>query len=156
VEPSLSQDQEAPQVPIDSNQRQALDPHPSEQDQDQDQVDDGEFSPMVDQGQAQVDEQARDDEKAKDEGQGKDKNGGDDQGISQESLEEAQAHRVKKVEETLRKGSHTLESAIGSVRKGVSTRRQLTNFSSHNAYISYVEPQNVFEALEDLDWVEAM
>jgi hypothetical protein len=61
-----------------------------------------------------------------------------------------------KIASTLQKGSHTLESVIRSVRKGVSTRRQLANFSSHHAYISCVEPQKVFEALEDLDWVEAM
>jgi hypothetical protein len=61
-----------------------------------------------------------------------------------------------KIASTLRKGSHTLESVIGSVKKGVSTRRQLANFSSHHVYISCVEPQMVFEALEDPDWVEAM
>jgi hypothetical protein len=49
-----------------------------------------------------------------------------------------------------------MESVIGSVRKGVCTRRQLANFSSHHAYISCVEPQKVFEVLEYLDWVEAM
>jgi hypothetical protein len=75
---------------------------------------------------------------------------------SQESLEEAQARRAMKIASTLWKGSHTLESVIGSVRKGVSTRRQLANFSSHHAYISCVEPQKVFEVLEDPDWVEAM
>jgi hypothetical protein len=91
VEPSLSQAQQSPQYPIDTNQRQALDPHPSEQDQDQDQVDGGESSPMVDQG------QARDDEQSQDEVQGEDQNGCDDQGISQDSLEEAQAHSAKKV-----------------------------------------------------------
>jgi hypothetical protein len=32
----------------------------------------------------------------------------------------------------------------------------LANFNSYHAYISYVEPQKVFEALEDPDWVEAM
>jgi hypothetical protein len=32
----------------------------------------------------------------------------------------------------------------------------LANFSSHHAFISCVEPQKVFEALEDPDWVEAM
>jgi hypothetical protein len=75
---------------------------------------------------------------------------------SQESLEEAQACRAMKIASTLQKGSHTLESVIGSVRKGVSTRRQLENFSSHHAYISCMEPQKVFEALEDPDWVEVM
>jgi hypothetical protein len=110
----------------------------------------GDSSPIGDQDQAQNDEQAQD------EGQGKDQNRGDDQEVSQESFEEAQDRRVRKVALTLRKGSHTLESVIGSVRKGVSTRRQLANFSSHHAYISCVEPQKIFEALEDPDWVEAM
>jgi hypothetical protein len=149
-EPSPSQAQQGPQGPIDANQRQALDPNPSEQGQDQDQVDGGESSPMVDQGQAQ------DDEHAQVEGQGEDQNGGDDQGVSQESFKEAQARRARKVEEALHKGSHTMGSAIGSVRRGVSIRRQLANFSSHHAYISCVEPQKVFEALEDPDWLEAM
>ena len=38
----------------------------------------------------------------------------------------------------------------------MSTRRQLANFSGHHAYISMVEPQKVYEALEDLDWMDAM
>ena len=38
----------------------------------------------------------------------------------------------------------------------VSTRRQLANFSEHQAHISMVEPKKVFEALEDPDWLEAM
>jgi hypothetical protein len=92
VEPSPSQAQQAPQGPIDANQRQALDPHPSEQGQDQDQVDGSESSPMVDQGQDQNDEHAHVDEQAQVEGQGEDQNSGDDQGVSQESFEEAQAH----------------------------------------------------------------
>jgi hypothetical protein len=156
VEPSPSQAPQASQGPIDANQRQALDPHSSEQGQDQDQVDGGDSSPMVDQCQAQDDEHAHDNDQAQVEGQGVDQNGGDDQVASQEYFEEAQARRARKVEEALRKESHTLDSVIGSVRKGVSTRRQLTNFSIHHAFVSCVEPQKVFEALEDPDWVEAM
>jgi hypothetical protein len=156
VDPSPSQAQQAPQGPIDANQRQSLDHHPSEQGQDQDQVDGGEPSPMVDQGQAQDDEHVQYDEQAQVEGQGEDQNSGDDKGVSQESFEEAQARHARKVEEALHKGSHTMDSVIGSVRRGVSIRRQLANFSSHHAYISCVEPQKVFEALEDPDWVEAM
>jgi hypothetical protein len=156
VEPSPSQAPQASQGPIDANQRQALDPHSSEQAQDQDQVDGGDSSPMVDHGQAQDDEHAHVDDQAQFEGQGEDQNSGDDQVASQESFEEAQAHRVRKVEEVLRKGSHTMDSVIGSVRKGVSTRRQLANFSIHHAFVSCVEPQKVFEAPEDKDWVEAM
>jgi hypothetical protein len=145
VEPSPSQAPQASQGPIDANQRQALDPHSSGQDQDQDQVDGGDSSPMVDQGQAQDDEHAHDDDQAQVEGQGEDQNGGDDQVASQESFEEAQARHARKVEEALRKGSHTLDSVIGSVRKGISTRRQLAHFSIHHAFVSCVEPQKVFE-----------
>jgi hypothetical protein len=91
VEPSPSQAQQAPQGPIDANQRKAQDPQRSEHDQDQDQVHGGDSSPMGDQGQAQVDEQAQD------EGQGKDQNHGGDQGVSQESFEEAQARSAMRV-----------------------------------------------------------
>jgi hypothetical protein len=119
-------------------------------------VDGGESSPKVDLGQAQDNEYAHVDEQAQVEGQGEDQNSGDDQGVSQETFEEAQARRERKVEEALRRKSHTMDSVIGSVGRGVSTRRQLANFSSHYAYISCVEPQKVFEALEDPDWVEAM
>jgi hypothetical protein len=66
--PSPSQAPQASQVPTDANQRQALDPHPNEQGQDQDQVDGGESSPAVDQGQAQDDEHAHVDEQAQVEG----------------------------------------------------------------------------------------
>jgi hypothetical protein len=38
----------------------------------------------------------------------------------------------------------------------VSTRSQLANFSEHHAFISSIEPQKVYEALEDPDWVTAM
>jgi hypothetical protein len=156
VEPSPSQALQAPQGLIDANQRQALDPHPSKQGQDQDQVDSGESSPMVDQGQAQDDVHSHVHEQAQVEGQGKDQNSGDDQGVSQETFEEAQARRARKVEEALRRKSHTMDSVIRSVRRGESTRIQLANISSHHVYISCEEPQKVVEVLEDLDWVEAM
>ncbi|KAK1561404.1 hypothetical protein QYE76_017272 [Lolium multiflorum] len=38
----------------------------------------------------------------------------------------------------------------------ITTRRQLANFSDHQAYISVVEPKKVFDALEDPDWLDAM
>ena len=51
---------------------------------------------------------------------------------------------------------HLLDNVLGDVRRKVSTRKQLANFSNHQAYISMVEPQKVFEDLEDLDWMDAM
>ena len=45
---------------------------------------------------------------------------------------------------------------VGSLRKGVSTRRKLANYCEHHAFVSCVEPQKVYEALEDPDWPNAM
>jgi hypothetical protein len=53
--------------------------------------------------QAQDDGQAQEEEQAQDEGQGEDQNSGDDQEVSQESLEEAQDRRARKVASTLGK-----------------------------------------------------
>jgi hypothetical protein len=117
VEPLSSQIKQALQGPIDANQRQAQDPQPSELDQDQDQMHGGDSSPMGDQDQAQDDEQAQEVEQAQEEGQG-DQTGGDDQGVSQDTFKEAQAHRARKVEEALRKGSHTMDSVTRSVMRG--------------------------------------
>jgi hypothetical protein len=91
-------------------------------------------------------------------GQGEDQNNDHeyDQVVSQETPLEARTRREKKIESTLRRRSISLENVVGSVRKGVSTRRQLSNFSSHHAFVSCVEPKKVYEALEDPDWLIAM
>ena len=49
-----------------------------------------------------------------------------------------------------------LKNVVGSLRKGVSTRRKLANYCEHHAFVSCVEPQKVYEALEDPDWLNAM
>ena len=49
-----------------------------------------------------------------------------------------------------------MENVVGSLRKGVSTRRQLANYCEHHAFVSCVEPHKVYEALEDSDWLNAM
>ena len=51
---------------------------------------------------------------------------------------------------------HLLENIIGDLKGKVVTRRQCANFSEHQAHISMVEPKKVFEAIEDLDWLNAM
>jgi hypothetical protein len=76
--------------------------------------------------------------------------------IPPRSNEEIEAHRKRRVERDLKLKGHTLERVIGDLRSKVSTQRQLAQFSTHHAYISMVEPKKVFEALEDLDWLDAM
>ena len=50
----------------------------------------------------------------------------------------------------------TMTKVIGDLRGKVSTRRQLSNFSDHQAHIAMMEPKKVSEALEDPDWLLAM
>ena len=49
-----------------------------------------------------------------------------------------------------------MKNVLGSIQKGVSTRRQLANYCEHHAFVSSVEPQKVYEALEDPDWLNDM
>ena len=49
-----------------------------------------------------------------------------------------------------------MTNVLGSLRKGVSTCRQLANYCEHHAFVSCVEPHKVYEALEDPDWLNAM
>ena len=70
--------------------------------------------------------------------------------------EDIEARRQARVARTLELLDHTLEKVIGDVRGKVSTRRQLANFSDHQAHIAMFEPKKVSEALEDPDWLLAM
>ena len=71
-------------------------------------------------------------------------------------MEEARARRAAKIASKLQSQDHTLDQVLGSLRNGVTTRKQLTNFCGHNAFVSCIEPHKVDEALEDPDWLEAM
>jgi hypothetical protein len=74
VEPSSLQVHHDPHDPSNANKRQNQFPPPSEQDQDQEQANDGDSTPIVDQGQAHDIEDAQGVEQSQDEGQGEDQN----------------------------------------------------------------------------------
>ena len=53
--------------------------------------------------------------------------------------------------------AHPQDLIIGSPSKGVmSCSQKLTLFIEHHSFVSCVEPKNVEEALQDLDWINAM
>jgi hypothetical protein len=53
--------------------------------------------------------------------------------------------------------AHPQDLIIGSPTKGIMTRSQkLASFIEHHSFVSCLEPKNVDEALQDLDWVNAM
>ncbi|KAK1681654.1 hypothetical protein QYE76_042502 [Lolium multiflorum] len=168
VEPSSSQAQQAPDLVdnVTPTEEQAQDPPSHEQDQGQDQPNeiDGE-APSVEQEQPNddgatpndVQDQPHDTQsKLKKLSKLKLMVKTKDQVMSQSSFEDIEAHRKIRVARTLELRGHTIDKVIGDLRKQMTTRRQLANFSDHQAYISMVEPKKVFDALEDPDWLDAM
>jgi transposase InsO family protein len=51
---------------------------------------------------------------------------------------------------------HPVNSILGDIHKGVTTRSQVAHFCEHYSFVSSIEPYRVEEALRDLDWVMAM
>jgi hypothetical protein len=53
--------------------------------------------------------------------------------------------------------AHPQDLIIGSPTNGVMTRSQkLASFVEHHSFVSCLKPKNIDEALQDLDWVNAM
>jgi hypothetical protein len=51
---------------------------------------------------------------------------------------------------------HPVNSILGDIHKGVTTRSWVAHFCEHYSFVSYIEPYRVEDALRDLDWVVAM
>jgi hypothetical protein len=51
---------------------------------------------------------------------------------------------------------HPVNSILGDINKGVTTRSRVTHFCEHYSFVSSIEPYRVEDALRDSDWVLAM
>ena len=51
---------------------------------------------------------------------------------------------------------HSTNNTLGSITKGVTTRKRLANFCEHHLFVSCIETLKVEDALDDPNWVEAM
>jgi hypothetical protein len=51
---------------------------------------------------------------------------------------------------------HPVNTILGDIQKGVTTRSRLAHFCEHYSFVSSIEPHKVEEALQDLDWMVAM
>jgi hypothetical protein len=51
---------------------------------------------------------------------------------------------------------HPVNSILGDIHKGVTTRSRVTHFCEHYSFVSSIEPYRVEDALRDSDWVLAM
>ncbi|XP_074283511.1 uncharacterized protein LOC141608059 [Silene latifolia] len=80
--------------------------------------------------------------------------------IETHSLEDGQPSSNDDVPPTSKKwkykGSHPMDTILGSLNDGVKTRRKLNNFCSFYSFLSNIEPANIKEALAEPDWIVAM
>jgi hypothetical protein len=105
--------------------------------------------PTQDEDQAQDNEE----EDQKDEPPQEEENdqGGDD------NDQEVQGQRPPhpRVHQTIQR-DHPVNSILGDIHKGVTTRSRVTHFCEHYSFVSSIEPYRVEDALRDSDWVLAM
>src|SRR6187455_1148989 len=51
---------------------------------------------------------------------------------------------------------HPVNSILGDIHKGVTTRSRVAHFCEHYSFVSSIKPYRVEDALKDSDWVLAM
>jgi transposase InsO family protein len=111
--------------------------------------------PTQDEEQAQNNE----DEDQEDEPpQEKDKDqGGDEVDQDKEDNQEIQGQRLphSRVHQAIQR-DHPVNSILGDIHKGLTTRSRVAHFCEHYSFVSSIEPYRVEDALRDSDWVLAM
>jgi hypothetical protein len=83
--------------------------------------------------------------------------GGDQVNEDKEDDQEIQGQRPlhPRVHQVIQR-DHPVNSILGDIHKGVTTRSQVAHFCEHYSFVSSIEPHRVEDALKDLDWVLAM
>jgi hypothetical protein len=83
--------------------------------------------------------------------------GGDDNDKDKEDDQEIQGQRPPhpRVHQAIQR-DHPVNSILGDIHKGVTTRSRVANFYEHYSFVSSIEPYRIEDALRDPDWVLAM
>jgi hypothetical protein len=111
--------------------------------------------PTQDEDQAQDDEnEDQDNEPPQEEDNDQ---GGDDNDQDKEDEQEVQGQRPPhpRVHQAIQR-DHPVNSILGDIHKGVTTRSRVAHFCEHYSFVSSIEPYRVVDALRDSDWVLAM
>jgi cobalamin biosynthesis protein CobT len=111
--------------------------------------------PTQDEDQAQDDEnEDQEDEPPQEEDNDQ---GGDDNDQDKEDDQEVQGQRPPhpRVHQAIQR-DHPVNSILGDIHKGVTTRSRVAHFCEHYSFVSSIEPYRVEDALRDSDWVLAM
>jgi hypothetical protein len=111
--------------------------------------------PTQDEEQAQDDEnEDQEDEPPQEEDNDQ---GGDEDNKDKEDDQEIQGQRPPhpRVHQAIQQ-DHPINSILGDIHKGVTTRSRVAHFCEHYSFVSSIEPYMAEDALRDLDWVLAM
>jgi hypothetical protein len=83
--------------------------------------------------------------------------GGDEVDQDKEDDQEIQGQRPPhpRVHQAIQR-DHLVNSILGDIHKGVTTRSRVAHFYEHYSFVSSIEPYRVEDALRDSDWVLAM
>jgi hypothetical protein len=83
--------------------------------------------------------------------------GGDDNDQDKEDDQEVQGQIPPhpRVHQAIQR-DHPVNSILGDIHKGVTTRSRVAHFCEHYSFLSSIEPYRVEDALRDSDWVLAM
>jgi hypothetical protein len=111
--------------------------------------------PTLDEEQAQDNEEEdQEDEPPQDEVNDQ---GGDDEDNDKEDEQEVQGQRPPhpRVHQAIQR-DHPVNSILGDIHKGVTTRSRVAHFCEHYSFMSSIEPYRIEDALRDSDWVLAM
>jgi hypothetical protein len=83
--------------------------------------------------------------------------GGDEDDQDKEDDQEIRVQRLPhpRLHQAIQR-DHPINSILGDIHKGVTTRSRVVHFCEHYSSVSSIEPYRVEDALRDLDWVMAM
>jgi hypothetical protein len=83
--------------------------------------------------------------------------GGDEDDQDKEDDQEIRSQRPPhpRVHRAIQR-DHPVNSILGEIHKGVTTRSRVAHFCEHYSFVSSIEPYMVEDALRDPDWVVAM
>jgi hypothetical protein len=108
--------------------------------------------PTQDEDEAQDDEgEDQEDEPPQEEGNDQ---GGDAHNQDKEDEQDARPPHPR-VHQAIQR-DHPVNTILGDIHKGVTTRSCVAYFCEHYSFVSSIEPYRVEDALRDLDWVLTM
>jgi hypothetical protein len=104
----------------------------------------------------QDEDQAQDDEDQEDEPpQEEDNDQGGDEDKEDEQEIQGQRSSHPRVHQAIQR-DHPVNSILGDIHKGVTTRSRVAHFCEYYSFVSSIEPYRVEDALRDSDWVLTM